>query len=300
MLTGKQLAEFCLKVHAAGWVYWYGTCGYKCTTSLYNSKKKQYPDAYTASRESGYKKDIANGAMCADCVGLIKAAFWTGCDINGKSVRGANNCPDTNANGMYKLCKENGPISTIPDEPGLVVWKSGHIGVYVGNGYTVEMKGFAYDCQKNKVTSGKWTNWGRLPASMLAYDGSGLPAAPTYKLGERELRKGCEGDDVAELQAALAALGYELGTYGPQRDGIDGDYGSKTAAAVKAFQKAAGLTADGIYGPKSHAALAAMREDSEPENATYTITIPGVDAATASYLLEAYKGATAAQDAAQA
>ncbi len=133
---------------------------------------------------------------------------------------------------------------------------------------------------------------------MLTYDGSGAAAAPAYKLGERTLRKGDKGDDVAELQAALASLGYELGTYGPQRDGIDGDYGSKTVAAVKAFQQAAGLTVDGIYGPKSHAALAAMHADSEPESATYTVVIPGVDAATASYLLEAYKGATATQDAA--
>ena len=41
--------------------------------NLYNSKKNQYPAHYTAARESGYKKDIAEGRMCADCVGLIKA-----------------------------------------------------------------------------------------------------------------------------------------------------------------------------------------------------------------------------------
>ena len=42
MFTGKQLAAFCEKVYAGKWVYWYGTCGYECTESLYKSKKKQY------------------------------------------------------------------------------------------------------------------------------------------------------------------------------------------------------------------------------------------------------------------
>ena len=72
-------------------------------------------------------------------------------DPTGRNVYKANNCPDVSANGMYELCQETGPISTIPDVPGLVVWKSGHIGVYVGNGYVVEMRGFAYDCEKRKV-----------------------------------------------------------------------------------------------------------------------------------------------------
>lgn len=155
MFTNLDLAAFCLAVYAAKWVYWYGTCGYKCTTSLYNSKKKQYPSQYTAARESGYKKDISDGKMCADCVGLIKAFFWLSGKIDGTTKRGANGCPDVSANGMYKKCVKTGPIKTIPDIPGLIVWKDGHIGVYVGNGYTVEMKGFNYDCVKNKVTSGK-------------------------------------------------------------------------------------------------------------------------------------------------
>jgi GH25 family lysozyme M1 (1,4-beta-N-acetylmuramidase) len=148
MFTGKQLAAFCEQVYRAGWVYWYGTYGNPCTTSLYNSKKKQYPAHYTADRAAGYKKDIAAGKTCADCVGMIKSFFWKSGDLAAKPVYRANNCPDVSANGMIKLCKQTGPIKTIPDEPGLVVWKDGHIGVYVGGGYTVEMKGFNYDCKR--------------------------------------------------------------------------------------------------------------------------------------------------------
>jgi putative chitinase len=55
------------------------------------------------------------------------------------------------------------------------------------------------------------------------------------------LKRGAEGDDVARLQRALAAKGFSPGA-------LDGDFGSKTVAAVKAFQAAAGLRADGVVG----------------------------------------------------
>ena len=49
--------------------------------------------------------------------------------------------PDIGANQMYYNAKESGPISTIPDIPGLAVWHEGHIGVYIGNGQVIEAMG---------------------------------------------------------------------------------------------------------------------------------------------------------------
>jgi N-acetylmuramoyl-L-alanine amidase len=57
------------------------------------------------------------------------------------------------------------------------------------------------------------------------------------------LRKGNKGTQVKYLQKFLYWYGYKLG--------IDGSFGSKTEKAVKAFQKANGLTADGVFGSKS-------------------------------------------------
>lgn len=48
------------------------------------------------------------------------------------------------------------------------------------------------------------------------------------------------------VQKRLIALGYALPKFGP-----DGDYGSETANAIAAYQKAKGLTADGIAGDKT-------------------------------------------------
>ncbi|RJS57418.1 N-acetylmuramoyl-L-alanine amidase [Bacillus subtilis] len=63
-----------------------------------------------------------------------------------------------------------------------------------------------------------------------------------------------KGDDVRRIQKALAAL-YFYPDKGAKNNGIDGVYGSKTANAVKRFQSVSGLTADGIYGPKTKAKL---------------------------------------------
>lgn len=80
------------------------------------------------------------------------------------------------------------------------------------------------------------------------YEGSLIPKE--YALGERILRKGDEGADVKLLQQYLEKLGYDPG-------GNDGDFGPKTLKVLKAFQEDHGLTVDGEYGPKSHAALMA-------------------------------------------
>ena len=63
MLTNMQFHEFLLKAYAAKWVYWYGTYGKKCTKSLYDSKKRQYPDHYKSDRTQKYMQQINEGRL---------------------------------------------------------------------------------------------------------------------------------------------------------------------------------------------------------------------------------------------
>ena len=56
------------------------------------------------------------------------------------------------------------------------------------------------------------------------------------------------GDDVADLQRRLGALGFDAGR-------VDGIFGPLTAEAIENFQRNAGLAADGICGPDTLAAL---------------------------------------------
>jgi hypothetical protein len=55
--------------------------------------------------------------------------------------------------------------------------------------------------------------------------------------------------EVRALQAALRALGYDVGP-------LDGVRGPRTKAAVRAYQATAGLKPDGVDGPKTRGALA--------------------------------------------
>jgi Putative peptidoglycan binding domain len=69
------------------------------------------------------------------------------------------------------------------------------------------------------------------------------PAVPTTTL-----KPGDQGSAVSELQRALEYIGYSPGA-------VDGVYGAATTQAVTRFQQAHGLTADGIAGDQTLAAL---------------------------------------------
>lgn len=73
-------------------------------------------------------------------------------------------------------------------------------------------------------------------------------AAPPPPSADGTLEAGESGDEVAALQARLAELGYWMGA-------PDGSYGQLTRQAVMAFQKAEGLSRDGVAGPATLAAI---------------------------------------------
>ena len=66
------------------------------------------------------------------------------------------------------------------------------------------------------------------------------------------------GDEVIAVQTKLKELGYYKGN-------IDGIYGSGTKSAVTNFQKANGLSADGIAGVKTLAALGITKSSTSGE-----------------------------------
>lgn len=63
------------------------------------------------------------------------------------------------------------------------------------------------------------------------------------------LKRGASGDEVVRLQQVLTASGFAVNA--------DGQFGFATDAAVRAFQKKAGLAADGIVGAATLAKLSA-------------------------------------------
>lgn len=77
-----------------------------------------------------------------------------------------------------------------------------------------------------------------------------IPAPAPVPVGHRTLRKGDKGDDVKMLQRTLN-VNYPLYS----KLVVDGDFGNATDKVVREFQRRAGLTVDGIVGPKTWARL---------------------------------------------
>lgn len=114
------------------------------------------------SEKEEYIRSHWLGRRTADCVGLIKGYGWYD-STSGTIKYGTNGMKDVNANGMYAAATEKGPISTMPDIPGLAVWHDGHIGIYIGNGYVIHAANTYDGVIKTPITSSGWTHWLKIP-----------------------------------------------------------------------------------------------------------------------------------------
>lgn len=84
---------------------------------------------------------------------------------------------------------------------------------------------------------------------------SSITAAPAPEASPGYLREGSTGPEVAKLQQELTNEGYST-------QGIDGIFGPHTLDQVLAFQKAHGLSADGLVGPETWQALSTVQNTS--------------------------------------
>ena len=253
--TGKDLAVAAVAAAGRKTLYVLGCFGWPMIVS----NKARAIKAQTYNAKAGRKKKI-NAADDAtfgfDCVGLVKALLW-GWEANrgnhyGGAVYGSNGVPDINADQMIAVCKDvSTDFGTV--QPGEVVWLKGHIGIYIGSGLAVECTPkwkdgvqvtAVHNIGKRSGYNGrKWTSHGKLP--YVQYESN---QKEDYTLEMRNLKKGCKGEDVKALQLLLNGRGCSCGT-------ADGDFGSNTQKAVQKYQKANGLTVDGIAGRDTMSAL---------------------------------------------
>lgn len=91
------------------------------------------------------------------------------------------------------------------------------------------------------------------------------PGAPAPSPANPTLRKGDMGPDVRKLQAELEKHGVRTG-------GVDGHFGPMTQRAVTEFQRGKGISANGVVGPETWAALA------RPPSSPGPVTGPGAPA----------------------
>ena len=85
-------------------------------------------------------------------------------------------------------------------------------------------------------------------AFTVSRTGNAADTAQTAVIDAAVLRQGSKGGEVKEVQRRLKQWGYYSGA-------VDGVFGASTKQAVIAFQKKNGLTADGVVGKSTYAAL---------------------------------------------
>lgn len=143
------------------------------------------------------------------------------------------------------------------------------VGNQSGDWYVIEARGVMYGVVKTKLYERGWNRWGY----MTRYFDYDIIENPNDNTDNQTLRRSDCGDAVKELQMVLITAGYSCGIYG-----ADGDFGSATERAVKAFQLDHDLAVDGIVGEKTRAALDALNVDdsdgntADPAEVTYTVT----------------------------
>lgn len=241
-----------------GQAYWMGTFGQKCSYDLLAEKKRSYPQYYDQSKYSvKFTDQIQAGLKCADCSGLIKWILWSESIENDSPKYNLIPGTDLSANDMInKGCTKTGDISTMPDVPGLIVWKSGHVGIYVGkmNGVqkVVEARGHDWGIVMTDLASRGWQKYGYLKW----FDYSEPTPTPTTKYCQPkvlELQKGDKNSTVKVLQTLLNLAGVK--DQKKKSLEVDGSFGSRTFYVVKKYQASKGLNADGIVGEKTWTSL---------------------------------------------
>lgn len=254
MKTGNGLAEYA-RVHL-GTPYFYGA---KIHEGNLNEKKMStmhamYPEVVTICYMAKARRKGQVGKVNVDCSGLI-AGYR---QLNIGSYQ------------LYQTAYTRMPIAKINDfAVGTVLWKSGHVGVYIGkvNGVhmCIEAKGINYGTVMSKVSSTKWvygltfkdvtyTYETKVPGTWKGTNPYTEP--PTTVTSPAQARKMgiktyiSRGDAVKWVQWELMEAGLLT-----EAD-IDGICGRKTVAAIIAYQKSCKITADGLAGKTTRKYLA--------------------------------------------
>lgn len=154
-ITNKQLVEYAKG--QIGRPYWFGCFGQKASTSLLTSKRKQYPSYY---EDADFALQSKAGQKVHDCGGVIKGALMSP-NADPNAIVKYNAKYDVDSDTMLIQCSESGSIGSIPEIEGVLVFKKGHVGVYIGGGKVVEARGHSYGVIESNLGDMPWTNWGK-------------------------------------------------------------------------------------------------------------------------------------------
>ena len=239
---------------AVGGGYVYGSSGQVSSLSFRQSCAAANPSQSANILGLAAKWD---GKRVWDCSGIFRGAWEK---LLKKKSGGATT--------IYKTwCTETGPIGTMPDQPGIAVFKGtesplnmAHIGLFVGDGNVIDARGTAQGVMYGPFSSVAWTHWGRL--ADVAYEGYFTPERekPMYQAMQTNATKGLNLRPSPSMNAAtklLVPLNAVLDIY-QENQGAD-----KSFAYVNYM---------GVFGYCTRHYLSKLLPEDEPEVTEETVT----------------------------
>ena len=172
--TAVELANMCKKIATEyKTLYVMGCFGAPMTAK----NKERYCTNHSYNKRPARTRMIKNATSDTfgfDCVCLIKGVLWgwSGSKhrIYGGAAYATNGVPDIGANTIIKKC--NGISTDFSSvEIGELLWKAGHVGIYIDDGLAVErtpdwhdcVQITACNCDKEGYNRRDWTKHGKLP-----------------------------------------------------------------------------------------------------------------------------------------
>ena len=158
--TSEDLVQFALQAWENQWGYVWGTYGTVLTEELLAYKSEQYPT--DVGGQESFIREAWLGRRTVDCMGLIKGYGWYQPDT-GTIDYGSGAMPDVGTEGLFEAAAVKGAIDTIPETPGLIVYASGHVGVYIGSGEVIEAISTEGGVVKTQLSNRHFTHWLECP-----------------------------------------------------------------------------------------------------------------------------------------
>ncbi|HMM30656.1 MAG TPA: S8 family serine peptidase [Clostridia bacterium] len=204
----------------------------KWITSMEKENGQSYVDRAIAFYNS-VKASGKDPIEAFDCSGLIM--FYV------QNLMGWSE-GDSSAAGLYASCTKL--VSRAQLQPGDLCFiysskkgKMVHVGVYIGNGQTIEAYGRDLGVVKRPLGSGEWSHYGRLPVLQIIDNKEPKEETNVPKIVTKSNIGSNEG---LKLQEMLNAYGYTSLDGKPLDE--DGKPGAKTMEAFDAFRKAHGMS----------------------------------------------------------
>ena len=225
---------------------------YNAHKPLARGYKVKYSDEWCATFVSavaialGYTDIIPTECGCGEMVKLLqKLGAWD--ENDGRK-------PNPGDLVLYDWqAPATGDATGWPDHVGIVEKVDGSTITVIEGNYSKSVKRRTIQVNDKRIRGYGVPKYDKEPAPVVPTPSATTGAVCSVALPV--LRFQDKGDCVGALQALLIGKGYDLGKYGPKRNGIDEHFGLATENAVEAFQEDTKLEVNGVCGPKTWAKL---------------------------------------------